>query len=668
VKRETRAVAALAAALAVGVVWLYAPVRGFEFVTFDDPEYVAKNPHVHQGLGWRGVAWAFTTPYAANWHPLTWLSHMLDWSLYGDWAGGHHLTSVVLHAVASAVLLVALVRLTRAPWESAVAAAVFALHPLRVESVAWVSERKDVLATLGWIAAMWTYARYAERPTVARYAPVVVAFALGLLAKPMVVTLPAALLLLDAWPLGRVAREGWRRLVVEKLPLFLMSGAAAFVTYRAQAGAGAVASLEHQPLAERLANAPLAYVTYLWKTIWPTRLCAFYPQPASYPPLEVGAAVAVLLALTALGLRQWRRRPYLLVGWLWFVGTLVPVVGIVRAGDQAMADRFTYIPSIGLAIAAAWALGELARRDDRRWWTATVAVALVLVVWSASTRAQLATWHDSRALYRHALAVTTRNHLADGNLGLLVLEDGRVDEAMTHFRAAVEARPSSPKAHVNLGVGLATLGRHDDALREYEIAVRLDPTLALAHYNLGLELAEHGRLDDATAHYTEAIRLDPEYAPPHVNLGLVLANRGELAEAIAHYRRALALDPQLYAAYNNLAVALERTGAIGEALDSYRAAVLIQPGDPRARFNLGAVLFGQGMAREAAEQYREVIRLDPTIPEAHAALGEALAAAGDVPGATAAFRHALERRPDWPAVRTRIDELTATGAAPSPPR
>jgi tetratricopeptide (TPR) repeat protein len=542
----------------------------------------------------------------------------------------------------------------------------FALHPLRVESVAWVSERKDVLAALGWIVAMLAYARYVERPTAGRYAAVLGAATFGLLAKPMVVTLPAALLLLDAWPLGRPAHDGWPGLVREKVPLFVMSAATALLTYRAQSAGGAVASLEHQPLAERLANAPLAYVGYLWKAIWPSRLCAFYPQPTSYPPLEVLTAVATLVAISVLALRQWRRRPYLLVGWLWFVGTLVPVIGIVRAGDQAMADRFTYIPSIGLAIAAAWTLGELAHRDARRWWMATAGVAIVVAGWTARTRAQLATWHDSRALYTHALAVTTRNHLADGNLGLLLLEDGRVDDAMVHFRAAVEARPASPKSHVNLGVGLATLGHHDDALREYETAVHLDPNLALAHYNLGLELSEHGRVDDATAHYVEAIRLDPEYASPHVNLGLVLANRGQLADAIAHYRRAIALDPQLYAAYNNLAVALERTGAIAEALDAYRTAVRLRPTDPRARFNLGAVLFGQGSPREAAEQYREVVRLDPTIAEAHAALGEALAATGDVPGATAAFQHALDRRPDWPEVRARIQQLTTPSTMPPP--
>jgi tetratricopeptide (TPR) repeat protein len=667
VSRTRPAVVAWSAlALAVAVLCLYAPVRDFGFVSFDDPEYVSRNPHLRGGLSWTGVRWAFTTPYAANWHPLTWLSHMLDWSLFQGWAGGHHLTSVALHAASAGLLLIALVRLTGAPWESTLAAAAFALHPLRVESVAWVSERKDVLATLGWIVAMLAYARYLERRTVARYAIVLAAFACGLLAKPMVVTLPFAFLLLDVWPLDRVRREGWPRLVLEKAPLLALSAGAALVTFRVQSGAGAVASLEHQPLPARLANAVLAYVAYVWKTIWPSRLAVFYPQAPEYPAGPVLAALVVLALVTAVGFHERRRRPYLLVGWLWFVGTLVPVIGVVRAGDQAMADRFTYIPSIGLVVAGAWLAGEAARRSPRAWWTATAAAALLLVAWSAATATQLRTWRDSRALYQHALAVTTGNHLAEGNLGLLVLEEGKVEEAMAHFRAAVEARPASPKAHVNLGVGLATLGHHAEALREYETAVRLDPKLPVAHYNLGLELSEQGRVDEAVPHYEAAIRLDPDYAPPHVNLGLVLANRGEVADAIAHYRTAIALDPKLPAAYNNLAVALERTGAIAEALDAYRAAVRMQPADPRARFNLGAALFGQGAAREAVEQYREVVRLDPTIPEAHAALAEALAATGDIPAATAAFQQALQRRPNWPEVRARIQELGSRSTAPSP--
>ena len=651
--------------LALAVVWLYAPVRDFPFITFDDPEYVTRNPHVRGGLGWSGVVWAFTQPYAANWHPLTWLSHMLDWSLYGAWAGGHHLTSVVLHALSTVVLLAALVRLTRAPWESAVAAALFALHPLRVESIAWVSERKDVLSTLGWVTAMLAYARYAERPSLGRYLAVAAAFAAGLLAKPMVVTLPAALLLLDAWPLGRPAREGWRRLVVEKVPLFALSAVAAIVTYRVQAGAGAVASLEHQPFAARVENALLAYVSYLGKTLWPSGLAAFYPPPDDFAITAVIGAAAVLLAMTAVALWQWRARPYLLVGWLWFLGTLVPVIGIVHAGDQAMADRFTYVPSIGLGLMSAWALGEPARRTPRSWWVATAAVAVAITLWSIRTREQLQTWRDSRALYTHALAVTTGNHLAHGNLGLLLLEERRVDDAMAHFRAAVAARAGSPKAHVNLGVGLAALGHRDEAIVEYETAVRLDPRLPVAHYNLALELGELGRLDEAVGHYEEAIRHDPEYPLPHVNLGLILANRGRFAEAIVHYRAAIALDPELYSAYNNLAVALERTGAIDEALEAYALAVRMQPNDPRARFNLASALLGHGKAEDAAAQYREVVRIDPSILEAHAALGEALAASGDREGAVSAFRRALVGRPDWPEVRARVAALQAPGDAPA---
>jgi tetratricopeptide (TPR) repeat protein len=650
--------------LAVAIACVYAPVRDFPFITFDDPEYVTQNSRVRAGLGWDGVAWAFTTPYAANWHPLTWLSHMLDWRLFGAWAGGHHLTSVVLHAAATGVLLAALVRLTRAPWESAVVAALFALHPLRVESVAWVSERKDVLAALWWAAGLLAYARFAERPGAGRYLLVAGAFAAGLLAKPMVVTFPFALLLLDAWPLGRGAREGWRRLLGEKLPLFALSAVAAVVTFRVQSSAGAVSSLEHLPLLGRIVNAVLSYGAYLGKTVWPTGLAIFYPPRDALPPATIVAALAVLAMISALALHQWRVRPHLLVGWLWYLGTLVPVIGLVRAGDQSMADRFTYVPSIGLGVMAAWSIGELARRDRRSWWVATGAVMAVLAACCLRTRDQLGTWRDSRTLYRHALAVTSGNHLAHGNLGLLLLEERRVDEAMVHFRAAVAARPLAPKAHVNLGVGLSSLGRRDEAFSAYETAVRLAPGLPVAHYNFGLALAEAGRLDEAAAHYEEALRLDPDYAVARVNLGLLLANRGRLADAIVQYRAAIALDPGLTSAHNNLAVALERTGAIDEAVAAYRTAIRLQPDDPRARFNLAAALLGQGKAAEAVAEYREVVRLDPAVPEAHAGLGEALEATGDRAGAEAAFRQALERRPDWPAVRARLTALeVARGTA-----
>jgi tetratricopeptide (TPR) repeat protein len=483
------------------------------------------------------------------------------------------------------------------------------------------------------------------------------AFALGLLAKPMVVTLPFVLVLLDVWPLDRVARLGWRRVVVEKLPLFALSAAAAVVTFLVQSRAGAVQSLEHQSVGARVANAVVSYAAYVWKTVWPTGLAVFYPPVDTFSVPTVLAAAALLAALTALACWQGRARPYLLVGWLWYLGTLVPVIGIVHAGDQAMADRFTYVPGIGLAIRAAWAAGELARRDARSRTIATAIAVVVVLAWCVRTREQLATWRDSKTLYEHAIAVTADNHLAHGNLGLLLLDEKKVPEAMEHFRAAVRARPTAPKAHVNLGVGLSAIGQPDAAFAEYQEAARLDPALPVAHYNLGLSFAERGRLDEARAEYETAIRLDPDYAPPHVNLGLVLANQGRFADAIVHYRNALALDPGLPAAYNNLAVALERTGATDEAVEAYRTAVRMLPDDPRARFNLGAVLAGTGKPAEAIVQYREVVRLDPSVPEGYAALGEALEATGDRVGALVAYRQALARRADWPAVRDRVAAL-----------
>jgi tetratricopeptide (TPR) repeat protein len=657
--RGRRWIVGAAALIVLGVALVYAPVRDFAFVSFDDPEYVAKNPHVRPGLWWPGVVWAFTRAHSANWHPLTWLSHMADWSLFGAWAGGHHLTSVVLHAASAVVLLLALVRLTGAPWESAIAAAAFALHPLRVESVAWVSERKDVLATLAWVLAMLAYARYVAHPSLARYAAVAGAAVMGLLAKPMVVTLPAALLLLDAWPLGRLAREPGRA-VLEKIPLVVLSAAVAVVTYLVQSSAGAVTSVAQLPIGLRLANALLAYASYLVMTIWPARLAMFYPQTAGFDAVTLAAAALTLIAVTVVAWRARRSRPYLLVGWLWYLGTLVPVIGLVRAGDQAMADRFTYIPSIGLGFMGAWTAGALARRSPGARRAVTVAAAATLVAWGMVARAQVETWRDDRALYTHALAVTSGNHVAHGNLGLLLLDEGRVDEAIAHFQAAIAAHPEATKPHLNLGVGLATKGDHAGALAEYERAVRADPRYATARYNLGLELATAGRVDEAIAQYEEAIRLDPEYPLPHVSLGLVLADRGRIDEAIAHYRAAIALDPERYEAYNNLAVALERNGAADEAIAAYREGIRLRPDDARAHFNLGAVLLGQGRAAEAAAEYREVVRLVPSIPEGHAGLGDALSQLGDRAGALQAYRRALELRPDWTDVDARVRALGAT--------
>ncbi|HJQ75475.1 MAG TPA: tetratricopeptide repeat protein, partial [Gaiellaceae bacterium] len=647
------------------MVVVYAPVLWCGFVNFDDPEYVTDNGWVQGGLTWAGVGWAFRTFWAANWHPLTWVSHMLDVTLFGMAVGGHHATNVLLHAGAALLLFLALSRMTGAPWRSAVVAAVFALHPLRVESVVWISERKDVLSAFFWMAALYEYARYVERPGAWRYVVLLGVVVAGLLAKPMVVTLPFALLLLDVWPLGRLrlewaARRTWMPLVLEKVPLLVLALATSAVVYMAQSAGGAVTPLTVQRFPLRVANALLSYVTYLGMTLWPSGLAIFYPYREIYPPWQVAGAALLIGGVTAGALRWARRAPYVLVGWLWYLGTLVPVIGIVRAGDQSMADRFTYIPHVGLFVAVVWGVAELTAGWRARDRVLPAAVATVLAACVVVTELQLPHWRDSFALFGHALAVTERSALAHTNYGYALLERKRPTEALDHFRQAVELRPEYPKARLNLGLGLATVGRSEEAMVEYREAIRLSPDYPAPRYDLALELAEHGRLDEAIAEYRETLRIEPSHTKARNGLGLALANQGRLDEAIVEYEAALALDPRLAATHNNLAVALERLGRADEALAHYREAARLAPDDARAHFNLGAVLAGRERFGEAEAEYRLTLRLRPDLVETHLGLGDALLAQDRASEAVAEYRRALAVRPGWAAAETRIAWAIAT--------
>jgi tetratricopeptide (TPR) repeat protein len=636
------------------VLLVYAQVRTHEFLNYDDDEYVTDNGYVLHGLTATGARWAFTGIHSASWHPLTTLSHMLDVELFGLDAGAHLTVNVVLHALASLLLYELLRRGSGARGPSAFVAALFALHPLRVESVAWVSERKDVLSAFLGFAALLAYLRYARAPSRRRYALVAVLFALGLLAKPMLVTLPFALLLLDFWPLGR-AREirpdgcavGFspRRisaLALEKAPLLVLAVAASAVTFLVQRSAGAVVSVDALPIGLRIENALVSYVSYVIATAWPAGLAVFYPLHPPIATLRVAASVVCLASITAAALWSWRRRPYLSTGWLWYLGTLVPVIGLVRVGDQAMADRYTYLPSIGLYVMIAWGARDLLGSRSRVPLAA--AAALAIAGCAALTWVQLGHWRNSETLFRHALAVTSGNYVAHTNLGAVLLARGETDAALAHFEAALrirdtdavahtklgdalmkrgrtqEALPhfeqvlrSGPhaEAHVNIGIALAERGDDEGAAAHYAAALRTDPDNALAQFNWGALLARQGDEEGAIARYREAVRLDPDYAKAHNNLGLALAGRGRFAEAIEHYRAALGADPRLGAAYGNLGVALESSGDAPGALEAYRELVQREPNDPRARYNLAALLADLGRSGEAAEQYRQALRLQP---------------------------------------------------------
>jgi tetratricopeptide (TPR) repeat protein len=541
---------ALAALLLVTLA-VYAPVMRHGFVEWDDPFYITENPHVRAGLTAGGVAWAFTSTQLANWHPLTWLSHMLDVSLFGMAPWGHHLTSLLLHLANTLLLFVALRRLTHAPWRSLGVAALFALHPLHVESVAWIAERKDVLSTAFWFAALWAWAAYTERRGLARWLLVALCFALGLLAKPMLVTLPLTLLIVDFWPLERAGEPGAApRLMLEKLPLFALSLAAGAVAWLAQRSFGATTD---SPLTARLATAVLGCFGYLEKTLLPLNLAAFYPYRPHPPLLEVVAKAAVLVVLTAAVAWFGRRRAYLAAGWLWYLVTLLPVIGLVRIGQQEMADRYTYVPLVGVFVMIVWGVGDVVAQARNaafaRTATAAASVLLAAALAILATR-QVSTWRDGITLWEQVLAAGGNSTVARTNLGVALEKAGRFEEAAVHLEEAIRLEPRNARAHLNRGDVLFALGRWTEAAGAFEEALRLDPgdaltrqSLAMTHYNLGNREWRAGRLDGAAAEYREGLRWRPDDAGFHRALGMVLAQAGKLDEAVAALSRSLELDP-----------------------------------------------------------------------------------------------------------------------------
>ncbi|HOC56965.1 MAG TPA: tetratricopeptide repeat protein [Verrucomicrobiota bacterium] len=655
---------------------LFYPVVNFEFLNFDDPDYVTKNPIVQTGLTVKGVLWAFQTTHASNYHPLTWLFHMLDCELYGLTSGGHHLTNVFLHLANTLVLFALLRRMTGALWPSALVAALFAWHPLHVESVAWVSERKDVLSTLFGLLALLAYGFYAERPGWKRYALTLLAFVLSLLAKPMLVTLPFLLLLLDFWPLGRSAECGvrgaesggsgrlrlWRKLILEKAPFFGLSLISCVVTFLAQKGGGSVASMAHIPLGERAANAAVAYASYLWQTIWPLELAAFYPHPLHSPGVKVMAALLVLLAVSAVVFLS--RRAYLIMGWLWYLGTLVPVIGLVQVGDHARADRYTYLPLVGIFIGVVWAATELAAA--RPSWRRPLQVLAVCVgaLLMLSTRLQLSHWKSSENLFQRALAVTDNNYIAHNNLGNVLDLSGQHAAAKQHYQETLRIRPDFAGTHYNLANVFAREGNLDAALKHYRAAIELQPNYADAHYNLGVLLANRGQADQAIEHYQAAFRSRPAFAEAHNSLGNLLFQQGKLTEAIAAYRAALQARPDYLDALLNLALALQQAGKDTEAVQQYAEATRLHPESPRAHSDLGVALARQGQFREAERHLAEVVRLEPQNADAHYNLGNVLLDQGKAEQAAAQYAETLRLNPKDAKARQKLERATSA-LAPS---
>lgn len=556
---------AIALALAVATLAVYAPVVRHGFVDYDDAEYVFRNPRVRAGLSAEGIAWAFTSVEAANWHPLTWLSHMLDCQMFGLRPAGHHATNLVLHTLNVVLLFLTLARLTGGLWPSAAVAALFALHPLNVESVAWVAERKNLLSTLFWILAVAAHGWYARRPGPARYVAVVTATALALMSKPMAVTLPFALLLLDFWPLGRMRRGTIGRLVVEKLPLLALAALTSAITFEAHLTGGSVVAVDAIPPGARAANAIVSYAAYVGKIVWPARLGVFYPhRESSLPMAQVVATCAALVLVTAAALRAARRAPYLAVGWLWYLGTLLPVIGIVQVGTQAMADRYAYVPAIGLFVALSWGAAALApRRPLSR--ALAVAAAAALVALAVRTSQQVRVWRDSLSLFASTIAAVPDSWVAHYNLGNALMASGRTAEAEAQFSETVRLQPRFARGHNNLGDALDALGRHEPAVAAYREAIRVNPDLAEAHNNLGTSLAALGRLEEAEATLREALKRQPEFVEAWFNLGVTLRRLGRLGESGEALSRAVLLRPDLDRARFQRAITAAQAGDLETA-------------------------------------------------------------------------------------------------------
>ncbi len=624
----------LALALAVAAFGAYGQVGGHEFIGLDDPDYVTENPWVRQGLTWHGIEWAFTQDHVANWHPLTWLSHMLDAELFGlDSPGGHHLVNVFFHALSTVLLFLALHVMTRKPWPSVVVAALFALHPLHVESVAWVSERKDVLSAAFWMGTILAYAWYARGPSIRRYALVFVLLAIGLMAKSMLVTLPFVLLLLDHWPLRR--REAWPRLLLEKLPLFGLTAASCVATVLSQGAGGAVSGTAVMTVAVRIENALSSYLVYLYKTVWPLELGCYYPHPAIVAPdsaLHTTLAVTsgiVLLAVTALAIRFRRRFPPLLVGWLWYLGTLVPVIGLLQVGEQGMADRYTYLPLVGIFIVAAWSGEAIAIRYAKARTGIAVGGVIALAACTVLTWRQSAHWKGSISLFEHTVEVTDDNYFILRHLAIDLAGTGDLPRAAHCLEEARRIKPYDSETLCALGVTYAKLGREEEAVPLFVEALESAPTHYGSNLNLGISYLLRDDLDNAETRFLEASRQKPEESEPHVNLAEIHIRRGENVEACRRLETVLQLWPDMVPALYKLGVALARLGEFELAAQRFARVVEEAPEYAAAHKDLGLVLLRLGDQAGATQCFRRALEVDPGMIVAANQLAVVLATSSD---------------------------------------
>lgn len=672
---DRRRVAAICLVLFLGTLLLFARAIGNDFVGYDDPDYVTKNYHVLNGLGWDGLKWAFSSGGAANlWHPLTWVSLMADSTLFGNDPRGFHAVAVGWHALNAVLVFLLLRRLTGSLWASAFCAALFAWHPLRVESVAWVSERKDVLSGFFGLCSLLAYTNYGlampdNRARARRfYWLAFAAYAIGIMCKPMLVTLPGVFLLLDFWPLSRgFAPKGELKrpekpacLWLEKLPFVALAAGTSVITYIVQKNGGAVT--QALGLDVRLETAVIAVPRYLWRLVYPFDLSVLYPHPGSWPPLAVLGSVLFVGAVTFAGWRQRRSRPWIIMGWFWFLGMLLPVSGIVQTGIQSMADRYSYLPMLGIQIAVIWSAREwMTSRSARE--IGTVAAIAILAGLAVRSWDQIGIWKNTFTLFDHALAVTDGNYMAYNNRGVFFEDGGRFQEAEADFRKALTIKPDFDDANGNLGHLLDKQGHPAEGLVYIRRAIAANPALVAAHLDLGEALSDSGQVDQAIDEFKRVLARDPQNADALNNYGVSLAMKGQLAEAEEHIEAAIRLNPNDASAHGNLGNVHSMMSRFDLAIEDYRKSLALKP-TAETHFNLGNALYQKGDLAGAAEHFESAIKLRPVDPVAHASLGLVFARQGRRNDAIAEVETAIQQKPDFAQAQ---DMLKALMAMPAPP-
>ena len=645
-------------ALALATTAVFWQVCTYGFVDYDDPGYVYENPNIQSGITLKTIKWAFTTGYANFWHPLTWLSHMLDWQLFGSNPAGHHLVNLIFHIANTLLVFLVLKRMTGVLWSSAFAAALFALHPLHVESVAWVAERKDVLSIFFWLLTMWAYIRYVKQSSVANYLLTLLVFALGLMAKPMLVTLPFVLLLLDYWPLARIPQGQEKKhtdtrfhrlypLILEKIPFIVLSAVFGVIAFLAQQSGGAVASLTAISVKLRIYNALISYVEYIEKMIWPSRLAMFYPHSGSNISILYAVISAILLlAVTVFILRFAKEHRYLATGWFWYLGTLVPVIGLIQVGSFAMADRYSYITLTGLFIIIAWGLPELLGKWPYRKIILWASSLMVLSILAVCAYLQTRYWKDTITLCQHALEVTENNHLAHFSMTRTLLNQGRIKEAIWHSSEAVRIKPDYVDAINGLGAALNRAGKIDEAISYYKRALEINPHLTKAHLNLAAAFMTKGRFAEAVTHYriAEAVVDIPGM---HSDFGYALVRLGRFKEAVTEYRKALSAMPNDPNVLNDLGYALANTGEFDEAISLYNKALQIAPDSINIHLNLSLALTSSGKFAEAIKEYEKILLIQPRSAVAHNDLAVMLLQQGKFDEAIEHFNQAIQIDPNY---------------------